>query len=188
MQTLSKLTGQQSQKKSRPVVYWAVDLKLDDVMSHPQIKEHLETHPELKPLQKIHSTLLFIGKRKPAPVVESSRDLTTEDLATQVESLTITVPKEQDENTYIEMDGKECTVMVSGFGHSDKALALQVESIKLSESGIIVPSNAVKQHVTVALAQGTAAKDSVKTLQGEGSIVHFKSTLVLTGYVRGFHF
>lgn len=165
--------------KQRRVLYWAVDLDTNDVMSHPIIKEFLKSHPHLKPLQKIHSTLLFVGKGSSAPVTTP-----VDELAKKLAGVSIS---ENPEDKYVKLDGKSCTLTVSGYGHSDKAIALNVTNITLCD-GDRCPSNAVRQHVTVALAQGTKAMDSVKTLLGEGTVEKFEEPLILKGTIKGFYF
>jgi len=168
------------QKKERPVLYWGINLKLDDVMSNSDVKTFLESHTELKPLQRIHSTLLFVGRKKKDEV-----DALTE----QVEKLTIVqIPKEKDEKTYSELTGRECEIMISGYGYNDSSLALDVESIVLIDTKEKVPSNAVHQHITLALKEGAKAMDSVKALLGEGHTFKFAEPMKLKGEIKGFYF
>ena len=88
-------------------------------------------------------------------------------------------------NEYDEHIDKECTMAVVGYGYSDKALALEVGEVLFADTEEPVKSHAVKQHITVALAKGTKAVDSVKTLLGEATMVRkFVEPIILHGKLR----
>ena len=167
--TVSLILGMEQEQKQRskkvlPVLYWGVDLNLTDVMEHSEIKSFLAKHPTLVPLKKIHSTLLFVGKTPLDP--ETSQKETPE--------------------TYKMIDGQNCITTVTGFGYNDQAMALDVVSIKFKETSEDLPSNAVHQHITVALAPKAKAVDSVKTFNE--NVVKLSEPLVLSGRVKGFLF
>jgi hypothetical protein len=156
------------QKKANMTSYWGVALP-NHVYENEVLKKFLSENSQLVPLKNIHSTLLFVGKR------EDEREL-----------------------VYDGFEGIECTLTIDSFGYSDKALALQVESITYLDDGTEthVPSfpNHGKQHVTLALKEKVLAKDSVKVLlptdeEGNGgTVVSFEPKLVLTGTVKRYLF
>jgi hypothetical protein len=92
----------------------------------------------------------------------------------------------KDEEVILPFSGKECSVVIDAYGHSEDALSLRVKSITCEN--VNVPSFAVQQHVTMALKEGAFAKDSVKTLLGEGEITNFSKEIVLTGNVKRYMF
>jgi len=158
------------------VLYWAIELSMEEVMKNPQIKDFIESHKDLKPLEKIHSTLLFVGRKKKAKPA---------DIETILNELEI---KEDPEVPYINSDQRDCVLEIKQFGYSSNAMALDVYSIQFTDDSSDCPSNAVRQHVTMALANGTKAVDSVKTLLGEGTIEVLETPLVLYGKVKGYNY
>ena len=142
-------------KKVKKTLFWGVSLKTEPVHSHKLVAECLASNPQLVPLKSIHSTLLYVGRK----------DNTNEPV-------------------YEAHVLKKCQVVISGHGFSANALALKVDSITFMDDGVIVPSFAELQHVTLALYADTKAVDSVKTLQGEGSIVTYDEPFVLEGTLR----
>jgi hypothetical protein len=88
-------------KKERKnmTMYWAVELD-NSVFDNEEIKIFLDEHPNLIKLSKIHSTLLFVGKKI-----------------------------NKDEEIFLSFVGKECCVTIDSFGHSDNAMALNVKSM-----------------------------------------------------------
>lgn len=136
--------------------YWGVSLSESILESNDTIAQLLILNPQLKPLKKIHSTLLFVGK-KVDPTEEIFKDLVD----------------------------KECTLTVDAVGYSENAMALSVRSITY-DNDQPMPTYAVKQHITLALKAGTKAFESVKTLQGEGTVVDLD--LILTGTVHRYLF
>jgi hypothetical protein len=133
-------------------MYWGAELT-NDVFDNIEIKKFLDENPDLIKNVKIHSTLFFVGKKI-----------------------------HPDEDLIRPFEGKECTVTIDAYGHSEKALSLRVTSIQCD--GVDVPSFATQQHVTMALQKGTPAKDSVKTLLGEGTVTEFDVLITLTGKVK----
>ena len=158
------------------VLYWAIELSLEEVMKNSQIKDFIESHKELKPLEKIHSTLLFVGRKKKSKPAEIDSILGELEI------------KEDPEEPYIKSNHRDCILTVKQFGHSSNAMALDIESIIFSDDSTECPSNAVRQHVTMALSNGTKAVDSVKTLLGEGTIEVLNTPLVLYGKVKGYNY
>lgn len=150
------------------VLYWAIDIDVKKVMENEQIKNFIGNHKELIPLEKIHSTLLFVGRKKKN--CENSINL------------------ENPEDIYIKNNDREVIMTVKQFGYSPNAFALDVESIMFVDDKNNCPSNAIRQHVTMALSNGTKAVDSVKTLLGEGTIEMLETPLVLYGKIKGYNY
>lgn len=158
------------------VLYWAIELSVEDVMKNLQIKDFITTHNELNPLDKIHSTLLFVGRKK---------KVKQEEIESVMEQLKI---KEDPEDQYIKFNKRDCILTIKQFGYSSNAMALDVDSITFIDDNSKCPSNAIKQHVTMALSNGTKAVDSVKTLLGEGTIEILNTPLKLYGKVKGYNY
>lgn len=139
--------------------YWGIEFTNDmDSQLSAAAAPTLLTNPALVPLKKCHSTLLFVGKKE-----------------------------NPDEQIFSDFEGKSCSVTIDAFGFSDDALAFRVtQIITLEDIPRTVPSFAAKQHITFALRAGMAAKDSVKTLQGEGQIIKLESPIILSGRVKRF--
>lgn len=148
-----KLTKKERKKLT---MYWGVELG-NDVFDNPQIKSFLDEHPDLIKLEKIHSTLLFVGKKI-----------------------------NKDEEVISPFSGKECEILIDAYGYSDDALTLRVKSITADNQ--TVPTFAIQQHITMALKKGIFAKDSVKTLLGEGTVEIFTEPIILTGKVKRYMF
>jgi hypothetical protein len=161
--------------KQKQVVYWAVDLDINQILQNQQIKNFLDNHSELIQLKKVHSTLFFVGKKKKTDKTDVSEIMGDMNLS-------------DPEEPYIKLNGKECELIINGFGHSENAMALNVQSIKIIEDGTDCPSNAIQQHVTIALKNGIKAVESVKTLTGEGTFEELSSLIVLNGNVKGFFY
>lgn len=157
------------------VLYWAVELSLDEVMQNTQLREFIESHKDLIPLEKIHSTLLFVGRKKKTKVTDIETDL-------------VTLSLNDAEEPYIKNNQRYCVLTVKQFGYSSKALALDVESIVFNDDLSECPTNAVRQHVTIALSKDTKAVDSVKTLLGEGTIKILNEPFKLYGKIRGYNY
>jgi len=155
-------------------LYWAIELSPEEVMDNQQIEKFITSHPELKPLEKIHSTLLFVGRKKQVKPIE---------IEYLMDKLNI---KEDPQEPYIKNKHRECILTINQFGYSSNAMALDVDSIIFSDDSTKCPSNAVRQHVTMALANGIKAVDSVKTLLGEGTIEVLETPLVLYGKVTAY--
>lgn len=150
------------EKRKDLTAYWGIELE-NNLFDNLEVKEFLDKHPELIKNKKIHSTLLYVGKKE----------------------------GNKDEEKFKGLEGTSCTITISGYGHSEKAMALKVDSIKYKTSDDKVediPSFAEQQHVTMALKDGTKAVDSVKTLLGEGKIVIFKEPLVIDAKVKRYLF
>lgn len=152
-----------SQQKPRPpkkTLYWGIKLSIDQIVSsYDPIKDALTSNPDLKQNKEMHTTLLFVG-RKDNP----------------------------DEEQYKEHIGKKCTVTIGGHGISSVALCLHVIGMVFTETNTPVPScQQVKQHVTVALKEGTKAVDSVKALD-EGTYVEYTQPLQLDGVLYQYFF
>ena len=157
------------QIKKNLTSYWGIALSDDTrnfIFNNLQIKEILNNNHNLIPLLKIHSTLLYVGKKL-----------------------------NEDEAKFLPFENKECVLIVNEVGYSNDSMALKVESINL-EKGLIednntIPSFAETQHVTLALRTSVMAKDSVKSVNGENKDavkVVFNESLQLKGIVKRFLF
>lgn len=158
---------QQQQQTVKPKVdkknltsYWGVELNVNDITQIEQIKQALYDKPQLKQLEKIHSTLLFVGKKE---------GNTNEDIFKPLEK-------------------KQCNVNISSFGLSDNALCVKVDSITYLENDEEknMPTFATHQHITFALGNGTKAVDSVKALS-DGQIINIDKK-ILSGTVKRYLF
>lgn len=152
-QTLDKQEQDKPKKKERKTLFWGVGLDTKKVKEYEPIKKFLEEHEELIPLRSVHTTLLYVGR------VDN-----------------------EDEELYIPFRYKKCVLTIGGYGYSEKAVALKVESIKFDDDSN-VPTFAETQHITVALAKDIKAVESVKTLRGEGEMVEFDMVLELEGKI-----
>jgi len=145
-------------KKKNLTAFWGISIDKEVVIKNEQVKTCLDSNPELKVIHKsTHSTLVYIGKK----------------------------PDDPREAKYVPLEKKECTLTVDAFGYSENALALRVIKMTCLEEGkeMDVPSDAVQQHITVALKDGVPAKDSVETLLGAGTIVKFDALMILIGRI-----
>lgn len=139
--------------------YWGIEFTNDtDSQLMVTATPPLLANPNLVPLKKCHSTLLFVGKKE-----------------------------NPDEQVFTDFEGTPCNITVDAFGLSNDALAFRVkEIVTVEETPRTVPSFATQQHITFALKAGVAAKDSVKTLQGEGQVVELEKPIILSGRVKRF--
>ena len=149
------------QLKKNMTAYWAIELSISEILTIPQIQQKLLENEQLKCLEKIHSTLLYVGKKE-NPLEEK----------------------------FYDYENQECEIEICGFGYSDKAVAIEVipESLLTMPEQKKIPSHAEKQHITIALSQGIPAKDSVKTLLGDGNIIYFSENIKLHGKIKRFLF
>lgn len=153
-------------KKERETMYWGVEINPENVLSLEPVKKTLADNAKLVPLKKMHSTLLFVGGDKK-----------------------ITDQLRSDEQVYMENVGRECIVTVSGHGWSEVAIALKVADIRFADNGTVVKTFAIQQHVTTALAEGTKAVDSVKTITDpNGNFVAYPEPVVLRGRLTRYFF
>ena len=152
----------EKEKKKNLTAYWGVDLDMS-ILDKIEIKEFLESNPLLIKNKKIHCTLLYVGKKESNINEEKFKDL----------------------------EGKEVFVNITGFGHSENAMALQVDLVSYVNNDneiIIVPFFGVQKHITVALKEGVKAVDSVKTLLGEGAVINFDSEYIVKGNIKRYLF
>ena len=157
--TISQPTSQQKPRPPKKTLYWGIKLSIDQIVSYDPIKDALTLNSDLKQNKEMHTTLLFVG-RKDNP----------------------------DEEQYKDHVGKKCTVTIGGHGISSVALCLHVTGMVFTETNMPVPScQQVKQHVTVALKEGTKAVDSVKALD-EGTYVEYTQPLQLDGVLYQYFF
>jgi hypothetical protein len=154
-------------KSSPSTLYWSIPLSVPITNSTDleAINSRIELY-KMKELQEKHSTLRFIGKKK--------NDIDTE---------------------YMKLEGKKVIVTVDGFGFDSdkiKAISLKVDNIQLineDDTKSDFPRDLmhlVQQHITYALAEGTKAVDSVKTITEpsvHGGYYKFVEPLVIEGIV-----
>ena len=133
---IEKLSVKSKVNRKNLTAYWGIEIS-PEVFEHEQIKSHLTAKSHLKPLEKIHSTLLYVGKKDDNP----------------------------HESKFYPLEGKECTLQISRFGCSDDAMALHVDKVTHVEDQKVVdvPTHATQQHITMALRQGVKPVDSVKS-------------------------
>lgn len=152
----------EKEKKKNLTAYWGVDLDMS-ILDKKEIKEFLELNPLLIKNKKIHCTLLYVGKKE----------------------------GNVDEEKFKDLEGKEVFVNITGFGHSENAMALQVDLVSYvndSNEIIVVPFFGVQKHITVALKEGVKAVDSVKTLLGEGTVINFDNEYIVKGSIKRYLF
>lgn len=147
-----------SSKKKRKnlTAYWGIELD-PNIFEHHHINNHLTTKPELTKLDKIHSTLLYVGKKDDNP----------------------------HESKYHPIEGKECHLTISKIGCSTDAMALLVDKITYcneQQEEMIVPTHATQQHVTMALKKGVKAVDSIKCF--EHGFIDLPETMVIHGKIK----
>jgi hypothetical protein len=136
--------------------YWGVDLG-DQPFNHTQVKTHLSEKQHLVALNRVHSTLLYVGKK----------------------------PDNPHENKYLTLEGKECEVVVSSYGCSDDAMALKVDRISYKnerDEVVELPTHATIQHVTMALKKGIKPVDSFKCF--EQGMVSLAEPLIIKGTIK----
>jgi hypothetical protein len=144
--------------KKNLTAYWGISLN-KELFDHPHIRSHLEAKTHLIPLERIHTTLLYVGKKE----------------------------GNLDEAKYIPLEGRECTVKMKAVGCSDDALAMKVEHISyINEQNMEmdVPSHATTQHVTMALKKGIKPVESIKSF--DTGLVELPDTIVVTGKITRF--
>jgi hypothetical protein len=112
----------------------------------------LTDNPDLVPNTELHSTLVFIGRKV----------------------------NDQREEKYDGIKNKRCQIVIDRYGLSDDALCLGVKTIRF-ESCENVPSDSICQHITMALRQGTYAKDSYLALNTNS--VTLDKEIVLAGVI-----
>lgn len=150
-------TNKKTSKKNL-TMYWGVMLN-NDIFQNVMIQSELTSNPALIPLTKIHSTILFVGKKE------------TEELQLSEMSL-------------VPLLDQTCQVIVSGYGVTENALALAVDTINYNDQSLPVYP-AKKLHVTMALKKGISAKDSVEVFfDAGGKIVTFDEPIILQGIVK----
>ena len=155
----------EKQIKKNLTSYWGISLTDDtrnNILNNCQIKQILDNNVGLIPLLKIHSTLLYVGKKV-----------------------------NEDEAKFLPFENKECVLVISEFGYSDDSIALKVDSLNLSSDNTIIPSFSETQHITLALRQTIMAKDSVKSINGENSNavkIVLDEKIIVRGNVKRFLF
>jgi hypothetical protein len=168
--------------KRQWTAYWGLSLG-PEVLQNPEIQAALQSQPGLKPLARIHSTLLYVGKK---------------------------VANHPDEEIYRPHEGRRCILHISSFGCTGDALSLKVDNlsfedvddltIKVGSMSItdavahdavahdavvteLVPSHAIQQHVTIALKDGVKAVDSPKSFE---HLQELSKPLQLVGTIKRF--
>lgn len=121
------------QQKRNKTAYWGIELP---TIQNDILDVALKANTNLVPLTKIHSTLLYVGKKD-----------------------------NENEKLFVEHESKECVLTITSFGISEFALCLKVDSIVFTDNKTEVPTCATIQHVTYALSEGTKAMDSINALK-----------------------
>lgn len=141
---------------TKSTLYWAINLDLKQVLE--SVEHVFETSPQLVPNKEVHTTLLFVGRKE-----------------------------NSNEQELLVHKDKQCTIIVDAYGLSNDALCLRVSSMVFSDTKEPVPSfQTVTQHVTVALAKGVKAVDSVKALNN--MTVGFVSPVTFNGVLKQYFF
>jgi 2'-5' RNA ligase len=127
-------------KKKDLTSYWGIELDIE-LFNNPVILKELKERSHLVHNNKIHSTLLFVGKK-----VDDREDV------------------------FKQIEGKECYLTIDRYGITDDAMALGVKELKFVDdilSDVKVPSYATVQHITMALNKdkNILAKDSIKSFE-----------------------
>jgi hypothetical protein len=144
----------------RKYVYWGVEVDAKTVLEIPEVSDFLAQNPHLVPRERMHTTLLWVGRKSAV-----------------------------DDSHYNSLIGRDCDLLVERFGTSDRALALDVRRVVFADSYKDVPARpAQRQHVTVALADGEKAVDSVLTLVGQGTVYDLQDTVTLRGKLQGYKY
>ena len=155
---------QQPQKQKKPLktVYWGIEVDTATILAHEPVKKSMEENPQLVPQPKMHTTLLFVGRKD-----------------------------DEREKLFLPHKDQECLVTVDAHGISKDALALRVSSLQFVDDSIkteVVPAFPNKiQHVTVALSPGTKAVNSIESFE-QGTTVEYDTNLVLTGKMTQYFF
>ena len=153
---------QPQQKKPLKTVYWGIEVDIATILAHEPVAKSLTENPQLVPLKKMHTTLLFVGRK------EDERD-----------------------KLFLPYKDQMCQISVNAHGLSQDALALRVSKLEFVDDtikGDAVPAYPnIAQHVTVALKDGVKAVESVKSF-AEGVMVDYDSDLVLTGKLTQYFF
>lgn len=114
--------------KKYKTLYWAVEI---ENFVNDEINEFIKDKSKLIPLYKIHTLLLFVGKKD-----------------------------NEKENIFFEHNKKKCSVLISEFSCSTDALCIKVDNI-LFKDNTKVPIFIKVPHITFALREGIDAKYSI---------------------------
>lgn len=155
-----------SKSKKNLTAYWGIKLSTD-LFDNDIIKEKLTLQPQLVMRNELHSTLLYVGKK----------------------------PDIFNENIFKPLENVICTLIINCIGLTSDAMALGVKSIKYESINldgqidlIDMPTFADKQHITIALKPGIAAKDSVLTLNNDSTYEMLIEPLIVKGKVTRYLF
>lgn len=119
------------------IKYWGVFVNMSKIM-YLELNFFLQSKPELRRLNKIYSTLLFVGKKN-----DRSNEL------------------------YYEQNRKRlCKLNISGFGWSDAAVVLKVSNITFLDTGLTVQSHNPVQRITIAVSKKLKKIDAIQILNG----------------------
>jgi hypothetical protein len=147
--------------KKNATSYWGVELEPNIIQQSESVRLCFEQHPEIIPLKKIHSTLLYVGKKQ-----------------------------NDNEEVFRHIEGILCDIIIDGYGFSDNAIAYKVNSINYVNNSEVkqVPSFATIQHITLGLKKGVHAVESVKVLSSEGTYNEFQEKILVKGILKRFLF
>lgn len=144
----------------RKTLYWGVDISKDNIL--PLLEQHNITdyieQNNLKLKDEFHATLLFLNKNNL-----------------------------HQEEKYKELEGLDCILEINKIGKTPNAIAFQIENMTYTknDNNIQLPSDQESiNHITIALANGTKAKDSVKSLHNETNITDLNEKFIIKGKVK----
>jgi hypothetical protein len=143
----------------RSIVYWGIEINPNDILNIPEIAACLAANPALVPNKRMHTTLKWVGRKS-----------------------------NYDDSEFVPLVDKDCHLFISLYGVSEKALALSVDDMSFVDSDLgKVPSYPnEQQHITVALAEGEKAVNSVQTLKKD--TYNLSQKVQLNGKLQGYKY
>lgn len=149
-----------SQINKKKTLYWGIDISNESIT--PILKKHnIDDYVNINKMNlknEFHATLLFIKK----------------------DNL-------HEEEKYKKLEGTACKLEISVLGKTPNAVAARIDKMtyNLDNDEIDVPSDQkLVNHITIALGNGTKAKDSIFSLQDEINLTNLPETITLYGTIR----
>jgi hypothetical protein len=141
--------------------YWGVELR-NEIFNNVTISNILKEYPSLVPLDRLHCTLLYVGKKEC-----------------------------DNEKVFVPFERRVCKVFVDAVAYSEDALVLRVKRVTYKEGDNILDMQHFQDQLHVSLAvnksKGVQTKNSVDAF-ASGTITEFDTEIVLTGKVKRFVF
>lgn len=139
--------------EGQDIAFWAVEFSISDFSKYTKINSNLI------PLSTIHSTLLYITSKN-----------------------------KNHSHIFEKLEAIKCKTTISGYCYSNDAIVMKVSNITyINDKNVhtIVPffPPTKKQHITLALSEGTRAKDSIRCFSN-GTKIEFKTPLIVFGYIK----